>query len=204
MLNEHYDTRSTCRTPAYQLRDGVSLLRAVVTSGISPQPLPWFRDDQRMDLFGREVCETRSINPRWRKRGCKHGQSIDLKYNTMAEIALLSEDDASRYSTHDGSNSEDVRTESTQIFIYQLTMLCSSKLNLMSPRIALMPAECIRAAGVGVGQTASGLSRAGTFHASRQRGRRTAGSCGIASNVRRTASPRHRAPGHTWPPSIRL
>lgn len=31
--------------------------------------------------------------------------------DTMAEIAMLSEDDASRYSTHDGSNSEDVRTQ---------------------------------------------------------------------------------------------
>lgn len=151
-----------------------------------------------MGLFGREVCETRSINTRLRKRGRKHGPPINLKCNTMAEIALLSEDDASQYSIHDGSNSEDVRTKSTQVFIYQLTNLCrSSKPNLMSPRSALPPAEYIRAAGVGAGQTAFGLSRAGTFHASRQRGRRTAESCGTASNVLRTASPRHRAPGRT-------
>jgi len=71
----------------------------------------------------------------------------------------------------------------TPAFMHQLTELCNSKPNLMSPRIALMPAEYTRAAGASAGQTAYGPFRVGISHVSRQRGRRTAGYCGTASNA---------------------
>jgi hypothetical protein len=96
-----------------------------------------------------------------------------------------------------------LRNVSNMMSIQAVDDMCTSDLNLASPRIILAQAIArAEAARPGVARTGYGLSHARIFHLSSPNEPKMTGCCGTASSAHRTAFPRLLILEHTWQRSI--